>query len=231
MFNPPPGFEDLRADADRWPVTGTFRELHVPRVGPIRARPPAPRAAADLGMSIWHKAPPGEQHNALVRFLMDHLDEGEYERVIGELVEDIQGDDLPTDTVQRVARTIACCDTARPYAAVTTLSLYTNHSWRAVRYKMTMAGIIDPMGLPSLHSVLDVTEQIVVESLLRSGEERDGPPSKGEMKVQSFYDQIYRPDIDDDGIEFLDEEPFVPAGFEDPDDMEDSFDSFAAFGR
>lgn len=220
------------ADAAVTPIRGGVVKMTVPRVGDIWARPPQPRSAAALGMSVWLKAPPAEQHRNLVQFITDHLADGEYERLLAMLIDSDDEDPMPEDTITRVARTIACHGTARPYAAVTTLSLYTGHSWRTVRYKLLLAGIPDPMQLPSLHAVLDVTEQIVVESLFRSAEEREGPPSKGEMKVQSFYDTIYRPDpVDVDASDEPVEEDFVPAGFEDPDEMEASFDSFAAFGR
>lgn len=229
MPSPPPGFADLLGDAEDWPVTGEVQEMYVPRFGEIRARKPMPRAAAALGMSANRKIDAKEQFSHFTRFIIDHLAKGEYERILDEMVTDTEGE-LPEDVMQRVARTIATYGTARPYAAVTTLALFTGHNWRTVRHKLTLAGVSNPMGLPSLHALLDVTEQIVVEALYRSGDEREGPPSKGEMKVANFYNSIYIPDVDDDEIE-LDETPFVPAGFEDPDEMEADFDAFAAFGR
>lgn len=230
MAEPPPGFADLIGDAEDWPVTGEVREMYVPRFGEIRARKPMPRATAALAMSANKKVDAKEQYRYFTQFITDHLDKGEYERITHEMVEDTEGE-LPEDILQRVARTIATFGTARPYAAVTTLALFSGHNWRTVRHKLTLAGITNPMGLPSMHTLLDVTEQIVVEALYRSGEEREGTPTKGELKVRNFYNSIYIPDVDDDEDVMLDDTPFIPAGFEDPDEMEADFDAFAAFGR
>jgi hypothetical protein len=181
-----------------------------------------PRAAAALAMTANKKLDSAAQLNHFTRFITDHLDEGEYERLLATMMEG----DLPHDAVHRAARAVATWGTARPYPAVITLSLFTGHNWRNIRAKLVDAGIANPMTLPSLHSVLDITEDIVVDSLFRSGDKREGPPSEGERKVRQFYDAIYAPEAPD--TDDVDSEEFsrVPAGFEDPADVEADFDAF-----
>jgi hypothetical protein len=106
------------------------------------------------------------------------------------------------------------------------LSLFTGHNWRTIRAKLANAGIASPLELPNLHAVLDITEDIVVDALYSSGEEKDGPPSEGEKKVRRFYDSIYVPDPpDEEDIDDLEYRP-VPTGFEDRNAVEDDFDAF-----
>lgn len=227
MFDPPPGFLDLISDAEDWPVTGELHDLHIPRIGEVRARKPQPRSAAALAMSANIKAKPGEQMDNLQRFIREQLADGEYERVAEAMIDD----ELEDDAMQRISRGLATWGTARPYAAVTTLALFTGHNWRTIRHKLTLAGIKNPMALPSLHTLLDITESIVIESLFRSGEKKEGPPTSGERKVQEFYDSIYRPDpTDDSEDDELTETPYVPSGFEDPNEIEDSFDALLRSG-
>jgi hypothetical protein len=47
---------------------------------------------------------------------------------------------------------------------------------------MYMAGITDPLAMPSLHHLLDVTEMVIVESMGSSNE------------IQRFYYRTYKPD-------------------------------------
>lgn len=227
MYSPPPGFDDLLADAADWPVTGEICDLDVKGIGIVAARRPQPRAAAALAMTSNEKINAAEKLDHFTRFVMDHLGEGEFERIMAGMV----SGELPPRTIQRVGRTMATWGTARPHAAVVTLSLYTGHNWRTIRRKLTLAGISNPMTLPSLHALLDVTEDIVVEALYASGQENEGPPSEGERKVRRFYDAIYAPDLQD--IDDLDEEEphRVPAGFENPDDVEADFDALLRAGH
>ena len=166
------------------------------------------------------------QQQHFTEFLVDHLDKGEYARLVTEMMMDEYEAD---DVMQRVSRALATWGTARPHAAVITLSLYTGHNWRMVRHKLLLAGIDQPMALPSLHAVLDVTEEIIVEALAHTNSEREGPPTEGERAVKKFYDSIYRPDPDDFGD--FEDRPIVPSGFEDPDMIEDNFDAFIRVPR
>lgn len=69
-----------------------------------------------------------------------------------------------------------------------------------------MAGISDPLTqLPDMHSLLDVTESIVMESFEKK-EDRE-----------SFMDKLYMPDLSDPNAP-------LPPGFGEDDD--DGFDSF-----
>jgi hypothetical protein len=222
MFSPPPGYDDLVADAKNWPITGQIEDIEVPRIGAVKARQPMPRSAAALSMTSNKKLNSEQQRDHLSMFLTDQLGEGEYERLLTGM---IQGE-LPADTIQRVSRTIATWGTARPYTAVVTLSLFTGHHWRNIRCRLADAGIPNPLALPSLHSILDITEDIVVDSLYRSGQKDDGPPSPGELKVRQFYDAIYAPEPKDDDDDTATADRAVPAGFENPEDVESDFDAF-----
>lgn len=66
------------------------------------------------------------------------------------------------------------------------------HHWRPLRTKMLLAGITDPMLLPSMHILLDLTESALCESLSASG--TDARDSK--EKVAEFMDRLYEPEID-----------------------------------
>jgi len=232
MWEPPPGFKDLLGDADRWTpsVDDAFEELEVPIVGVIHARRPRPVSVAKLSMVNNRKVKPEDQKRYFDSFVIDHIGQDEFERIALELM--MSTTNYEVDALQRIARAVATWGTARPYAAVVTLSLYTGHNWRAVRSKLLLSGIVDPMGLPSLHSILDVTEDIVVSALSRAGDKKEGPPSEGELAIKRFYDAIYRPDPEDHfEEEDEDDEPVVPIGFDDPDSIEDTFDSFMGMGR
>lgn len=81
---------------------------------------------------------------------------------------------------------------AAPYHAVITLCVMAAHHWRPLRTKMLLAGIGDPMLLPSMHVLLDLTESALCESL--SASERD--PRDAKQKVDDFMDRLYEPEID-----------------------------------
>jgi hypothetical protein len=222
VYDPPAGFIDLLADAEDYPITGETQDLDVPRVGVVKARKPMPRAAAALAMTAYDRLPAEKQLEHFTRFVTDHIGHDEYERLLGGML----AGELPSDAIQRTARAVATWGTARPYTAVVTLSLHTGYNWRTIRHKLVTAGIAEPMALGSLHKVLDVAETIVVEGLYRSAEKPAGPPSKGELKVQRFFDLIYAPEKPD-AVEMNGEEyrP-IPVGFEDPAAVEASFDAF-----
>ncbi len=107
-----------------------------------------------------------------------------------------------------------------PYIAVITLAVMTAHHWRTIRTKLLLAGIADPMGLRSMHMLLDTTESTIMESM-SSSREKDA-----EFKRDQFVDRLYSPAND---VSNLNGEGYVaaPAGFE-PENVEAAFDAFAA---
>lgn len=111
-----------------------------------------------------------------------------------------------------------------PYFAVINLAFLTAKNWRALRSRLCNAGIADPMRLPSMHMLLDVTEAAIVESLANSGENRED----SERKVAAFFDDLYGPEpgvkVSKDGYR-----P-PPAGFDD-EDVEATFDAFISSAR
>lgn len=223
MFDPPPGFNDLVSDAEGCPITGPLRSLKIPAVGTVQARKCRPRAAAALAMGHNKRIPDSEKLSYQSRFLLDHLDAVEYERL---LLGTLEGD-LPVDALHRVARAVATWGTARPYVAVVTLSLHAGYNWRNIRQKLITSGVANPMKLSSLHALLDVVEDIVVDSVFRAAEREkdDAPPSAGETAVKRFYDEIYVPDPEEYGDEELDDVMPIPTGFDDPAAIEASFDA------
>ena len=54
---------------------------------------------------------------------------------------------------------------------------------------MLRAGIGDPMNLPSMHALLDLTESAMIESM-------SSDPENGSQKVSEFIDQLYAPPVD-----------------------------------
>lgn len=110
-----------------------------------------------------------------------------------------------------------------PYAAVITLSVLTAHHWRALRLKLLLAGVADPMALPSLHALLDTTESAVLESM------HGDNPRDGEMKRSMFLDRLYAPSP---VVDALNGEGYVaqPEGFAE-EEVEASFDAFAQAAR
>lgn len=108
-----------------------------------------------------------------------------------------------------------------PYGAVINLALLTAHNWRAVRSHIIGLGIGDPLEMPSMHQILDITEKLVLESFVSSDHKKD------QRDREHFIDTLYRPNLEEistDGGELA-----VPAGFE--DGGEDSFSSFMAQAR
>lgn len=110
-FDPPPGYDDMLTDAEHSPINANFHVLQVDdEVGDVKARKPMPNAIPVMAMAANSKLKKGENVDFLVRFVQDHLDEGEFDRLIFEMSEDA----LPADTMERTARAIATWGTARP---------------------------------------------------------------------------------------------------------------------
>lgn len=93
----------------------------------------------------------------------------------------------------------------------------TAHHWRALRLKLVLAGIVNPMLLSTMHILLDSTEAAVLESM--SGEK------DSEMRRTMFLDRLYAPSPE---VKTINGKRHVakPKGFDD-DEVEASFDAFA----
>lgn len=90
----------------------------------------------------------------------------------------------------------------------------TAHHWRAIRARITSTGIANPLTLPSLHALLDQTENLVGASY-ETADERT-----------RFMDRLYAPEIGKD----LNDAGYKPkpSGFDDDAEVEASFDAFMA---
>lgn len=55
--------------------------------------------------------------------------------------------------------------THRSFDAVRTLASVAVEQWHAIRGRLILAGISDPMGLPSMHHVLDAVEAMILENM------------------------------------------------------------------
>jgi len=215
LFEPPPGYVDLIADAELAPPPGEPTALDVPGVGTVLAHRTRPASIATLAMAANPALKLPEQQEYLARFVADHLADGEYERLADAMI----SDDLPADTFFLVGRQIATRGTPRPYTAVITLAVQTGYHWREIRRRIHAAGIVDPMQLPSMHAVLDVTEHAVLESM--SGED-------SAVKRARFYDSLYAPEPGQTALNGSEYAP--PPGFS-PDEVEATFDAFTAAMR
>lgn len=119
-------------------------------------------------------------------FLADHLHDGQH--AFSDLLRGIVDGDYPGDIIQRTLQAVATIDTSRSFTAVLGLVMVAGHHWRTIRSRLTLAGITDPMRLPSMHVVLDVAESIAVESMA------DGTDD-GRKRVEKFLDTLYRPEV------------------------------------
>lgn len=94
------------------------------------------------------------------------------------------------------------------------------HNWRALRSRLQDKGIADVMAMPSMHHVLDVIEQMGLESAVHGATKE----IEAKAKISAFYNKLYAPDptariINGDGWQPQ------PAGFEEAE-IEASFDAF-----
>lgn len=211
MFDPPPGYADLIGDAEIAPRAERFDYLAVEGIGAVLARRPMPGGLAALAMAANPALTDSERTDYLILFVRDHLAEDELERVYVAMMTG----ELPSNSIERLARAITMWGTARPYLAVVTLAMLTAHHWRTIRLKIVQSGIRNPMELPTMHILLDATEAAVLEAM--SGD-RDS-----EMKRTLFIDRLYSPLADPTA-------EAAPRGFTDGD-TEDAFDAFAAAAR
>lgn len=217
-MKPPAGYDDLVADAEAVPMSGEYDTIDVPKIGPVLARRPLPRSAAALAQASNGKLSEEARISYLTLFATDHLAEGETDRIYAGMV----FDDMPANSMQRVAKAIATWGTARPYTAVINLVSITAYHWRTIRGNLSSNGIADPLtAYRSLHALLDYAEKTTMESLARSGEGQDAH-KQAQRAMDSFMFKLYAPEP---GTELEDGRMPVPAGFED-DEVEDSFDAF-----
>ena len=173
----PPGFTDLAGDAADAPPLGEPVPLDVDGVGTVLARKPRPRSLAALSHAYDEHAEPAERSCWLNRFLTDHTDQLDYERVIAAMATG----ELPADSVDRILRGIVRWGTGRPFRAVLSLAVTAGASWRTIRVQIPS----DPMLMSSMHRVLDEVERIVVES------QATGDPEKDRAAREAYTRRLY----------------------------------------
>lgn len=217
MFEPPPGYEDMLADAEESIYSSAWVNLDVPQIGTVKARRPLPDGAALLAMAANPKIGHAKQVEYLMRFVNHHVSAEDVERVYFAMMMD----EMPADAVERLSRAVATWGTSRPYTAVVSLAVMTAYHWRTIRQKLLMAGIQDAMNLSSMHALLDVAESMAVESASNDDDPRGA--------VNGLYRRLYSVTPDLVPLNGEDYRP-VPPGF-DPDEVEDSFDAFARAAR
>ena len=94
------------------------------------------------------------------------------------------------------------------------------HNWRVIRTRQLDKGGVDLMALPSMHHVLDIMEQVCIESAMSGAK----TSNEAKSKLNGFWNKLYAPDptarvINGDGWQ-----P-VPEGFGEAE-VEASFDAF-----
>ena len=97
------------------------------------------------------------------------------------------------------------------------------HNWRALRTRALDKGIGHLMDLSSMHVVLDLMEQIGLESATHDAKTK----AEAMGKVTSYYDKLYKPDPTAIKVNGGVIEP--PPGWSD-DEVEASFDAFLSAG-
>jgi len=212
MLKVPPGYDDLLGDAAAAPIRGELHKLDVEGVAALLARRPQPRSTAALAAATQRGSPPAEKVKHLHTFVCDHLEPGGFDA----LLIGMSLDELPADTFGLVTRALVTWGTARPYTAAATLASMTGHHWRTVRAHLINHGIADPMGLPSMHALLDITETMVIEAI------QEDKPEKTRLKREQFYNQLYVPDrvaVSVDGK--------TKPALAEPEVAEEAFDQFA----
>ena len=101
----------------------------------------------------------------------------------------------------------------------------TAHNWRTVRARYADKGIADPMGsIKTMHAVLDVMEQIGLESAMASAKST----TEARSEMSAYFDKLYKPDLTAIKVNGDGYQP-QPPGFS-AEEMEASFDAFLASG-
>ena len=176
-MEPPPGFTDLSGDAEDAPPLGDPVPLDVKGVGTVLACKPRPRSLAALAQAYNEDADDAERSRWLNRFLADHTDLLDYQRVIAGMADET----LPADSVEQILRGIVTWGTERPFKAVLSLAVTAGTSWRTIRVQIPT----DPMLMPSMHRVLDDVERIVIES------QATGDPEKDRAAREAYVRRLY----------------------------------------
>lgn len=112
MFDPPSGLRDLESDGEFVPGSEYYLELNVPEVGTVAARKPVPNAIHALAMAANADIEPKARADYLVLFAQNHLNDGEMDRLLEQMVR--PDSEMPGDTIERVVRAITTWGTARP---------------------------------------------------------------------------------------------------------------------
>lgn len=98
-----------------------------------------------------------------------------------------------------------------PYVAVINLALMTAHHWRTIRLKLMKSGMTEPMGLPTAHMLLDLTEQLILESM------QSDKPELDKARREKFVADLYR-EAPKSFKDLPDGWQPPPPGFDDDDD-------------
>lgn len=105
----------------------------------------------------------------------------------------------------------------------------TAQHWRTVRLKLALAGIDDPMRLPTMHMLLDMTENLIIESMVSDKPEDD------KRQREQFMNDLYRPVVTTAEVEGKPKgwipPPFDPDSDDDDDANEAAFDAIARAPR
>ncbi len=111
MYDPPAGYEDFLADAERANRgDGPMHPLEVEGVGTILARNTIPGSAAALGAAGRSKASDTEKLGYLNLFVRNHIGAEQHEKLLMRML----SGDAPADTMNRVVEAITTGGTALP---------------------------------------------------------------------------------------------------------------------
>jgi hypothetical protein len=97
------------------------------------------------------------------------------------------------------------------------------HNWRSLRVRAAEKGIGSLMALPTMHTVLDMIEQLGLEAATAGVKTENDARSK----ISGYYDKLYKPDPTTIALNGGVAGP--PPGFSD-DEVEASFDAFLSAG-
>jgi hypothetical protein len=95
----------------------------------------------------------------------------------------------------------------------------TAQHWRTLRLKLIQSGVANPMALPTAHILLDMTEALILESMV--SDDREDDRQQRERFMSALYRVAAKPEEGkpDGWIE-------PPPGFDDDDANEAAFDAF-----
>jgi hypothetical protein len=100
----------------------------------------------------------------------------------------------------------------------------TAQHWRTLRLKLIQSGVSNPMALPTAHILLDMTEALILESMVSDD------PKEDQRQRDRFISTLYKPEVvKREGLPDGWVEP--PPGFDDDEANEAAFDAAAAMAR